>query len=144
MTKAAQTIGPDATVEQASQKMRDYNLGLLPVVEEDKLLGAVTERDVVVHAVAEGRHPHLTTVREIMREKPSVCYEDQSITDASLAPGDGSSLAGIQRGRHSSTPHDSFNKSNEATHRRAAPHEADCKGALLPGLQHVNRDLFAL
>jgi len=83
MTKVAQTIGPDATVEQASQKMRDYNIGLLPVVEEYKLLGAVTERDVVVHAVAEGRHPHLTTVREIMREKPSVCYEDQSITDAS-------------------------------------------------------------
>ena len=83
MTKMAQTIVPDATVEQASQKMRDYNIGLLPVVEEDKILGVVTERDIVVHAVAEGRHPHLTTVREIMKEKPSSCYEDQSVTEAS-------------------------------------------------------------
>jgi CBS domain-containing protein len=83
MTKTAQTILPDATVEQASQKMRDYNIGLLPVVGKGKILGAVTDRDIVVHAVAEGRNPYLTTVREVMTQKPFSCYEDQSVTEAS-------------------------------------------------------------
>lgn len=83
MTKTAQTILPDATVEQASQKMRDYNIGLLPVVEEGKVLGVVTDRDIVVHAIAEARNPHLTTIREVMTEKPFSCYEDQSVTEAS-------------------------------------------------------------
>ena len=83
MTKAAQTILPDATVEQASQKMRDYNIGLLPVVEEGKVLGVVTDRDIVVHVIAEARNPHLTTIREVMTGKPFSCFENQSVTEAS-------------------------------------------------------------
>ena len=82
MTTMAQTILPDATVQQASERMRDYNVGLLPVVEGGKIFGALTDRDIVVHVIAEGHNPHLTTVREVMTRKPFVCYEDQPVTEA--------------------------------------------------------------
>jgi CBS domain-containing protein len=84
MTRSTQTILLDATIEQAARKMRDANIGLLPVVEEGKVLGAVTDRDIVIRSVAEGRNPHLTTVRDVMTEGVLYCYEDQSIAEASM------------------------------------------------------------
>jgi CBS domain-containing protein len=83
MTMSAQTILPDATLEQASRKMRDFKIGLLPVIEKGNVLGVITDRDIVVRSIAEGRNPHLTTVREVMSPKAISCYEDQSITEAS-------------------------------------------------------------
>jgi CBS domain-containing protein len=82
MTRSAHTILPDATVEQASRKMRDDNIGLLTVCEAGKIFGVVTDRDIVVRSIASGLTPHLTTVREIMTRKPLCCYDDQSITEA--------------------------------------------------------------
>lgn len=83
MTKQARTILPDATVEQAARLMRDYHVGLLPVVEDDTLFGIVTDRDLAIRALAEGRNPHLTTVREVMTPEALWCYDDESITEAS-------------------------------------------------------------
>ena len=83
MTKTAHTILPDATVEQAAQRMRDANVGLLPVVEESKVIGIVTDRDLAVRAIAQGRNPHLTTVRDVMTQEALWCYEDDAVTEAS-------------------------------------------------------------
>ena len=83
MTKSTQTILPDATLEQAARKMMDYNIGLLPVVEEGRVLGAVTDRDLVIRGMAESRNPHLTIVREVMTPLSVCCYEDQTVTEAS-------------------------------------------------------------
>lgn len=83
MTRVAQTILPDATAEQAAQKMRDANIGLLPVIEDGKVLGIVTDRDLTIRVMASGRNPHLTTVREVMTTEALWCYEDESITEAS-------------------------------------------------------------
>ena len=83
MTKSAQTILPDATVEQAAQSMRDHNIGLLPVVEDGKVLGIVTDRDLAIRVLAQGCNPHLTTVRDFMTTEALWCYEDESIFEAS-------------------------------------------------------------
>ena len=82
MSRQTRTILPDATVEQAARKMRDHEIGLLPIVEENQIIGIVTDRDLAIRALAEGRNPHLTTVREVMTPEALWCYEDDSITDA--------------------------------------------------------------
>ena len=83
MTSRVETISPDATVEQASRKMRDSNVGILPVVQirPETILGTITDRDLVVRVLAVGRVPHLTTVREVMTPMPLWCYDDQTVTE---------------------------------------------------------------
>jgi CBS domain-containing protein len=82
MTRSTKTILPDATVEQAARKMKDWNVGLLPVVHDGKVMGVVTDRDIVIRTVAENRNPHLTTVREIMTRKALCCDQDQPVGEA--------------------------------------------------------------
>lgn len=84
MTTAVETISPNATVEQAARLMRDRDVGILPVVEERTILGVVTDRDLLLRAIAEGRNPHLTTVRDVMTPQVFSCYEDQSITETAM------------------------------------------------------------
>ncbi|WP_235983526.1 CBS domain-containing protein [Bradyrhizobium australiense] len=56
--------------------MRADNVGALPVGENDRLIGVVTDRDIVVRAVAEERSAGNTTVREVMSEGISYCFSD--------------------------------------------------------------------
>lgn len=66
MTKHVEVVRPDATIEEAAQKMKDIDVGSLPVCDGRKLQGMVTDRDVTIRAVAEGRDPRQTKVKEIM------------------------------------------------------------------------------
>jgi CBS domain-containing protein len=84
MTFGVETISLAATLEQAAKKMKEHNVGILPVVEDEELLGAVTDRDIVLRAVSERLRPEMTRVREVMTPQAISCYEDQSITEASL------------------------------------------------------------
>ena len=81
MSSDVQTISPDATIEEAAQEMRDGDFGLLPVGDEEQLLGVITDRDIAVRAVAEGSGPD-TLVREIMSEGVIWAHEDDSIEEA--------------------------------------------------------------
>ena len=81
MSTDVQTISPDATIEEAAQEMRDGDFGLLPVGDEEQLLGVITDRDIAVRAVAEGSGPD-TLVREIMSEGVIWAHEDDSIEEA--------------------------------------------------------------
>jgi CBS domain-containing protein len=81
MSSDVQTISPDATIEEAAQEMRDGDFGLVPVAEDEELLGVITDRDIAVRAVAEGRDPS-TLVREIMSEEVVWAGEDDSVEDA--------------------------------------------------------------
>jgi CBS domain-containing protein len=83
MTDRIETISPDATLEQAARMMLYRDVGILPVVEEDTLLGVVTDRDIVLRGLAVGRPVHLTVVSQVMSPRVFTCYEDQSITEAS-------------------------------------------------------------
>jgi len=81
MTRDVDTIAPDTTLEVAARHMRDRDIGSLPVGENDKLVGMVTDRDIVLNAVATARDPTTTTAREVMSPKLLYCFEDQSVED---------------------------------------------------------------
>jgi CBS domain-containing protein len=65
MTPSPTTVEPDASVVEAARTMRERDTGIVPVVENGKLIGTVTDRDIVVRLIAEGRDPASATVREI-------------------------------------------------------------------------------
>jgi CBS domain-containing protein len=73
MKPGVECVAPSATVRIAAQKMRDLNVGFLPVCDDDKkVLGTVTDRDLTVRAIAEDR-PATTPVRELMTEPVVTC-----------------------------------------------------------------------
>jgi CBS domain-containing protein len=65
MTENPRTVSSDATVVEAARVMRDDDVGLVPVVDGDRLVGTVTDRDIAIRVVTEERDPSSTTVREI-------------------------------------------------------------------------------
>ena len=75
------TISPDATIEEAAQEMRDGDFGLLPVGEEDQMLGVITDRDIIIRAVAEGQGPSFK-VRDVMSHEPVWAHQDDSVGNA--------------------------------------------------------------
>ena len=65
MTKKVTVGNPNMTLSEAAQKMRDGDFGILPIEENDKLVGMITDRDIAIRAVAAGKEPALTKVREV-------------------------------------------------------------------------------
>ena len=84
MTRGVETISGAATLEEAAKAMRTHNVGILPVLENEKLTGVITDRDIAVRAVSARMRPEMTRVRDIMTPKVVACYEDQEITRASM------------------------------------------------------------
>ncbi|HEX2173598.1 MAG TPA: CBS domain-containing protein [Dehalococcoidia bacterium] len=69
-------VSPEVTVQKAAQKMDEYDVGVLPVCDAGRLVGVITDRDIVLRAVALGRDTAGIKVREVMTTDPSYCYED--------------------------------------------------------------------
>jgi CBS domain-containing protein len=65
MTSDPRSVSPDAPVADASRIMRDEDTGIVPIVEDGKLIGTITDRDIVVRLIAEGRDASSATVRDI-------------------------------------------------------------------------------
>jgi CBS domain-containing protein len=82
MTRKLESILPSATLREAARKMRDLNLGSLPVAENGKLVGMITDRDICCRGVADGFDPVRTEVREIMSPEIAFCFSDDNVTDA--------------------------------------------------------------
>ena len=82
MTKGAECTRPNATLQEVAWRMKDLNIGALPVCDNDRLTGMVTDRDITIRATAEGLDPKAATVREVMTPDISYCYEDQDVRDA--------------------------------------------------------------
>jgi CBS domain-containing protein len=82
MTSDPELIDPNASIRDAAKRMKDEDIGALPVGENDRLIGMVTDRDIAVRGVAEDRAPESTTVRDVMSEKIFYCFEDDDIEDA--------------------------------------------------------------
>lgn len=81
MNTDVQTISPDATIEEAALQMRDGDFGVLPVSDTDSLIGIITDRDIVVRAVAEGMGVS-TKVKDAMSEDVVCVNEDDALEDA--------------------------------------------------------------
>ena len=81
-TPDPQWIGPNASLTEAAKKMRILDIGMLPVCENDRLIGTVTDRDITVRAVAEGLDPKTVKVRQMMTQEVVSCFENRSVEEA--------------------------------------------------------------
>ncbi len=83
MTEGCECIGENETVADAARKMKELNIGSLPICGEDeRLKGMLTDRDIVVKVLAEGRDPATTTAGELGEGKPVTIGADDSISEA--------------------------------------------------------------
>jgi len=80
MTPDVHLTDPDQSIRDAACEMADADVGSLPVGENDRLIGMITDRDIALRAVAEGRDPQ-TKVREVMTQKIQYCFEDEDVED---------------------------------------------------------------
>jgi CBS domain-containing protein len=78
MNREVQIASPDDSICDAARAMAALDAGSLPVGEEDRLIGMITDRDIAVRAVAESKGPD-TPVREVMTEDVKYCYEDEDL-----------------------------------------------------------------
>ena len=81
MTRRVHVISPEATIQEAAQEMRGGDFGMLPVGENDRMIGSISDRDIVVRAIAEGKETS-TRVRDVMTEGIVWAYEDDSVEEA--------------------------------------------------------------
>ncbi len=81
MSRDVQVINPDLTIEEAARKMRDGDFGMLPVGENDRMIGTISDRDIAIRGVAEGKGSG-TLVRDVMSEGVTWAYEDNSVEEA--------------------------------------------------------------
>jgi CBS domain-containing protein len=79
MHREARLTNPDDTVQQVARLMREEDTGMLPVGEGDRLVGIVTDRDVALRLVADGRDPARTKVREVMTPEIRYVLEDEDL-----------------------------------------------------------------
>jgi CBS domain-containing protein len=82
MTKGVEVVRPDETLQEAARKMKSIDVGPLPVCDGDRLIGMITDRDIIVRATAEGRDPKTTPVKDAMTPNVVTVYEDQDIDEA--------------------------------------------------------------
>ena len=78
MSRDVKVISPDMTIQEAASQMREGDFGMLPVGENDRMIGSVTDRDIAIRAVAAGKDGS-TKVREIMSEGIFWVFEDESV-----------------------------------------------------------------
>jgi CBS domain-containing protein len=82
MTERAEVISSQAPAIEAAAKMRDLDIGALPVCDGEKLEGLLTDRDIAVRLVAEGLDASMTKVNEIMTPGATYCFDDQTLDEA--------------------------------------------------------------
>jgi len=82
MTRDVRACEPNATVAQAAKVMAKEDVGPVPIVEDGRLVGIITDRDIVVRVVAEGRDPNATTVREIASTELVTVAPDDDLDEA--------------------------------------------------------------
>ena len=82
MTANPSSLGSGSNVIEAARLMRDVDAGIIPVVEGDKLIGTVTDRDIAIRVVAEGKDPETTTVGEIASRELVTIDPQQDLDEA--------------------------------------------------------------
>lgn len=81
MTRDVEIASPDDTIETAARIMKDIGVGALPVGENDRLIGVVTDRDITLRAVAEGKSPTETKVRAVMTAEVQYVFDDEEVEE---------------------------------------------------------------
>jgi CBS domain-containing protein len=82
MTREVEIIQPDDTMHTAAQKMRDRDIGFLPVCDGETLMGVLSDRDITIRALADGIDINVMLSRDLMTTPAIYCFDDQDVTDA--------------------------------------------------------------
>jgi CBS domain-containing protein len=99
MTSDETTVSPQETLQKVAKRMADLDVGALPVGENDRLVGMITDRDIAVRGIAQGKGPN-TKVRGVMTPEVKYCFMDQDVEEIS------SNMADIQVRRLPVLDHD--------------------------------------
>ena len=78
MTKPVECVSPETRVDEIAQKMKSMDIGFVPVCENDRLIGTVTDRDLVLRGLATGMDMKGCKARDLMTPDVFWCYDDQS------------------------------------------------------------------
>ncbi len=87
MSSDVETVTADQPIQEAARFMLTGDAGAIPVSDGDRLIGMVTDRDITVRAVAEGRGPE-TPVREVMTDTLLFCFDDQDVDEVAIQMSD--------------------------------------------------------
>jgi CBS domain-containing protein len=88
MTLEVVTTAPEDTIQTAAQIMADGGVGVVPVCDGERLVGMVTDRDIAVRAVAEGKAPDECSVRDVMTEGLNYVFEDDEVRSVAQKMGE--------------------------------------------------------
>ncbi len=83
MTTSVESVGPATDLMVVARRMKELDVGAVPVVEDDQLIGIITDRDIVIRAVAEGRDLLLEQVRDHLTSNPTTILPDADVQEAS-------------------------------------------------------------
>ncbi|HEY6562701.1 MAG TPA: CBS domain-containing protein [Polyangiaceae bacterium] len=80
MSTEVEVLAPDTSIQQAAERMRRHDIGMLPVCNGSRILGTLTDRDITIRATAEGKDPKQTTVSDVMSTGDvCFCYADDDV-----------------------------------------------------------------
>jgi len=79
MTSNVECLGPESSLKEIAQEMKSLDVGFIPICENDRLVGTVTDRDIVIRHVADGRDVNTTQVREIMSREIIYAFEEDDV-----------------------------------------------------------------
>jgi CBS domain-containing protein len=79
MTRGVRTLAPHDSIVKAAQAMEELDVGVIPVCDAQRLVGVVTDRDIVLRGVAQSRQIEKTQLKDVMSQQPCCCDEDDSI-----------------------------------------------------------------
>jgi CBS domain-containing protein len=82
MTRDVEVVSPDQSLKDAAQKMRVRDIGFLPVRDGDRVLGVLTDRDLILRATAEGADPKTRVGQDFMTTPAVSCFDDQDVEEA--------------------------------------------------------------
>ena len=82
MTRDVVVLQPDDSLQSAAKKMRDRNIGFLPVCDGEELIGVISDRDITIRALADGMDVNIMLGRDLMTVPAIYCFDDQDIREA--------------------------------------------------------------
>jgi CBS domain-containing protein len=82
MHKGVEWVSPDTTIAAVASKMRQFDIGAIPVGENDRLIGMVTDRDIAIRGLADGKDPSKLTARDVMTKGVIYCHDNEDVEEA--------------------------------------------------------------
>jgi CBS domain-containing protein len=82
MHKGVEWVSPNTSIAALAKKMQQFDIGAIPVGENDRLIGMVTDRDIVIRGVANGKDPSKLTARDVMTKGVTYCRDNEEVDEA--------------------------------------------------------------